>query len=66
MYRRANYIEAGRSRIKSNPQRGLRAPEIATILDAAAGDTYLAIGKAFYMGVETGARIVEKEADKQA
>ena len=56
------YIDAGRNRIKKNDRYGMSMGELEMLVNTVVDeDLYTAIGNAFYMGVEAGARMTERK-----
>lgn len=61
MHRGEKYINEGRKRIQNNNMYGLSMTELANLIETAYDDELIsAIMEAFYMGVEAGARMVER------
>lgn len=52
--------EAGRQRMVDNSRMDLQSSEVRELLDLAKKDPFLAIGEAFYLGVEVGRRQEQK------
>ena len=61
MNRGKAYIEAGKERIRKNDTYDMTMTELKALAERALqqGDISTVIGDAFYMGVETGASIIE-------
>ena len=55
------YIDSGRNRIKDNSRYGMSMSDLEMIVNMMVDDPYKAIGNAFYLGVEAGARMIERE-----
>jgi hypothetical protein len=61
MDRGKKYINEGRKRIQNNNMYGLSMTELANLIETAYDDELIsAIAEAFYMGVEAGARMIER------
>ena len=60
MDRGRTYIEAGRQRIQKNDRYDLSMGEMDMLVRILNEDFFSALGDAFYLGVEAGARMTEK------